>query len=406
MRASQRLRHVLGRQGVDLGQLPCTPWKPLFRRPSTYWVLILIVGFWAMAVAGRILWNGSVFGLDYSLWFPDGTFYAYRAFIWSGYAPDEATAAVNSMYVPLGTEVPPGVPEKPPIYESRILYSALSVPFVSLVGPMGLLVVPSLGLLLGVLVPVLMLLRRRLALAAAVLGGLALASTSAARWSVANLTDGVLLGLFALVIALLPWNGARLGPARVVSLIVLAVAVALTRQAIPIMVLVVLVPWVVQGLLHHRWRTSWLTATLAVAVPSVVVAGLTLPRDAFWLVPISQDSGGLTGSSTSERILRFPIEIVRMTFIELGQLAVLDRALLLLLVLSAAGALLAWRSPIAAAWLGTALGCVFTTAWVGAAGVNFRYSLELIPLAVLAAVVLWKQYSRGAVAPRCHYGKT
>ncbi len=398
MRSSQRLRHYLSRPGVDLGQLPCAPWRDLLRRPSTYWVLILILGFWAMAVAGRILWNGSVYGLDYSLWFPDGTFYAYRAFIWSGYAPDEATAAVNSMYVPLGTEVAPGLPEKPPIYGSRVLYSVLSVPFVSLVGPMGLLVVPSLGLLLGVLVPVLMLLRRRLALAAAVLGGLALASTSAARWSVANLTDGALLGLFALVTALLPWNGARLGPARVVSLIVLAVAVALTRQAIPIMVLVVLVPWVIQGLLHHRWRTSWLTAMVAVTIPSVVVAVLTLPRDAFWLVPISQDAGGLTGSSASERILRFPIEVGRMTFIELGQLAVLDRALLLLLVLSAAGALLAWRSAIAAAWLGTALGCVFTTAWVGAAGVNFRYSLEMIPLAVLVAAGLWASTRRSTSA--------
>jgi hypothetical protein len=387
---------------VDLGQLPCTPWVSLFRRPSTYWVLLLTLGFWGMAVAGRVLWNGSVFGLDYSLWFPDGTFYAYRAFVWSGYSPEDATAALNSMYVPLGTEIAPGLPEKPPIYDSRILYSALSVPFVWALGSMGLLVIPALGLLLGVLLPVLMLLRRNLALAAAVLGALALTSTTAARWSVANLTDGVVLGLFAIVVVLLPWNGVRPSGARVAVLALLAIAVGLTRQALPVMVLVVVVPWITQGLLARRWRTPWLAATLAVAIPSIVVTVVTLPRDAFWLVPISQDAGGLSGITTQDRILQVPLELVRMTFIELGQLGILDRGLLLLLLVSAAGALLAWRSSLASAWLGTALGCIFTTAWVGAAGVNFRYSLAMIPVSILVSAALWARFRADqppAVAP-------
>lgn len=366
----------------NLMKAPVTGWALLFRRPSTYGLLAFVVGLWAVVVASRVLWNGDVYGLDYSLWFPDGTYYAYKAFVWGGIEPLEATRLLNEMYS-AEPAIPPGVPEKPPIYESRILYPLLSAPLALVIGPAGLLVVPALGLLTAVMVPTVMLLRRGLVLSAFVVSGLVLSSTSLARWTIANLTEGLTLGLFALMLPLLPWKGKTLPLWKVVAIGVLAVGISLTRQSLPVVLLLLATPWFVLWVTRRGFRNVWLGPLLAGGISSIAVLVLTGPRDGFWWLPISQDAGGLSGLSGGERLARLPLELVRMTAIEIGQLGVLDRSLLVLLILASVAAAWCYRQPLAWAWAGVAAGAVFTTAWVGAAGVNFRYALPLIPISML-----------------------
>lgn len=374
---------------TDLMSRDLISWRVLFHSPSTWLVLSGLVAIWLGVVAGRILWNGEVFGLYYGLWFPDGTYYSYKAFLWGGYTPQEAANFLTRMYQPGGEPLPAEEPGKPPIYDSRILYPLLSGPLTAMFGIWGLLVIPSLGLLAAALVPAAMLLRRGLALAAFIGSALALSSTSLARWTVANLTEGLILGLIALMLPLLPWNHRKVSMRSALALATLAVAASLTRQVLPVLALLVVVPWLLRALSTRRLANEWFSPAIAVTVPSAVVFVATLPRDTFWLVPISQDAGGLGGLSLTERIVRFPVETLRMTVIEIGQLVILDRGLLLLLLLSLAGVVLLRREPIAHAWLGIVIASVFLTAWVGAGGVNFRYALPLIPLAILATGGLW-----------------
>lgn len=365
------------------------PWQMLFRRISTWVILSALVTIWIGVVVGRILWNGDVYGLYYGIWFPDGTYYAYKAFLWGGFTPAEAANLLTQMYQPAGEPFPAEEPGKPPIYDSRILYPLLSGPLTALFGMWGLLIIPSLGLVASVLVPAVMLLRRNLVLAAFLGPALALSSTSLARWTVANLTEGLVLGLVALMLPLLPWVHQKVTVWRLLVLAGLAISASLTRQVLPVLVLLVAVPWLMRAISMRRVTNEWLGPALAIVAPSVLTFVATLPRDRFWLVPISQDAGGLGGLSLVDRVLRFPLETLRMTIIELGQLVILDRGLLVLLLLSVVSVFLLRTEPIAFAWLGVVVASVFLTAWVGAAGVNFRYALPLVPLASLAIGGLW-----------------
>lgn len=362
---------------------PHLTYRELLRSPRVLVVIVAIVAFWLVAVLGRFLWNGYVYELAYTLWYPDGVNYSYRAFLAGGIEPEVATKWLNDMYPDRSTPIPPGTPPSLEIVNSRVMYVVLSAPFVWLFGVNGLLFAPALGLLAATLIPATMLIRRGYLLWAFVGSALLLSSTTMLRWSVANLTEGVLIGVVAMLLPFLPWTGAKLRPHALVVLSLLSIAVSLTRQSLPILVSLTVFPLFAHWLSHRKVQTAWLQATVAVSLPAIVVFVLTFPREANYLLPIAHDSGGLNGLDPLSRIIDLAVSAVRLTVIEFGQLAILDRALLLLLVLSTASLVRKPLSSLAAAWIGIAVAGTFLTAWVGASGVNFRYSMPLASISIL-----------------------
>jgi hypothetical protein len=364
-------------------------WRTVLTSPVALLVVGFIVVLWLVGVIGRVLWNGYVYDLAYTLWYPDGVNYSYRAFIAAGIEPEIATQWLNEMYPDVEGGIPPGMPPAPESVNSRVMFVLLSAPFVRVFGMYGLLVAPSLGLLVATLTPALMLIRRGLWLSALIGSSLLLASTSMLRWSTANLTEGIMIGLFALMLPLLPWGGRLLRLRSLLALAALAIAISLTRQSFPLLVGLVTPPMLLAIWGRHANRREWVRAAIALVVPSVLIFLFTNPRTFRLFVPAAQDTGAGKEMSISQRILNFPVDFVRMTVVEIGQLAVLDRALLLLLLAAMLVAALRPISELSLAWLGSAAVGFFLTAWVGAGGVNFRYSMQLATLSVLLVSSTW-----------------
>ena len=402
-------------------------------------VVLFLVVFWGLAVASRYLWNGDVYGLDFRVYHPDGACYSQFAFDMVGNGKAGAVEIVNT-YKEIGNPIAFVVSESGDQtldcngrgLDARVLYPALSVPFVSLFGLPGMLVIPALSWLCAILVPAVMLLKRGFFLGALIAGSLAIASGSIARWSVSNTVDPLLMGLIALTLVFLP----VFRPPRksdLIGLAVLAILGALVRQSFPIWIAIAVGPWIAWTLLNRKKRlqdlirmnpwsgplavlsiaalaswyavgaiwgvqnssfvfSSWMsnvTSTIESVTsnsqptsgPSTEV-GAVLPSSLPEVVPPSTVNalGEIWSSSTYAINLGW-----KVIYTEFGQLVVLDRALLILLVIAAIGV---WRNR---RW---APGYMFvsvlsTTLAIGALnstlGINFRFQMSTIPFAVLLA---------------------
>lgn len=370
---------------------PTLSWRQIANSPAAVLVIATLTALWLIATVGRIFWNGYVYEFAYPLWYPDGVNYSYRAFVAAGVEPLTATQWLNEMYSDREVPIPPGTPLSEATVNSRVMFVILGTPFVRAFGTYGLLVAPSLGLLAAALIPAVMLIRRGALLAALLGSGLLLASTSMLRWSVANLTEGILIGLFAAMLPLLPWDGRNMTKVNLLVLALLSIGVSLTRQTLPVLIAVTLMPALLLWLRHRIAPWPWLQSLVAVGVPASIVFVVTFPRDSFFLLPYAYDAGGKDGLGAAGRIVNLFVDLFRLSAIELGQLGVLDRSLLLLIGLATFVVIVRRLDAVAAAWIGVALAGAFLTAWVGAGGVNFRYSMPLASISVLMLAGLTEQ---------------
>ena len=239
-------------------------------------VVVVLVVFWALSVLARLLWNGEVYGLNYGVLHGDGACYALSAFSYAG-DPDKGIREINAAYAEAGVPIvdltDPDVCDNIKL-GARVLYPLLSAPFVKAIGLEGMFVVPAVSWLLAVLIPATMLLRRRFVLGPLIAGSLALASTSVARWSVANITDALLMGLSALMLALLPLGSNRVQTFRIVGIGFLVVLASLTRQSWPIWIGMVTLPWI--GLALRKGGSGW-RATVSRSNPWFVLVLTVVP---------------------------------------------------------------------------------------------------------------------------------
>jgi hypothetical protein len=112
-----------------------------------------------VSVASRVIVNGVSFGFDYSIYQPDGVLYALRTYMFLGEDQLASAKLIESWYfthASSGKHFDPAsiLPQNTPAWglvAPRILYPLLSIPFVALFGMAGLLVIPSLSLLILVL---------------------------------------------------------------------------------------------------------------------------------------------------------------------------------------------------------------------------------------------------------------
>lgn len=243
--------------------------------------------WWFVLAAGLVLAWASTYAHSLLIT-PDTGSYLWHSLYYGGTGQSDALCQAHQFLQQQGTIKPAPCPTAPdPFNESfqrsRLLYPLVSVPFVWLLGPVGILAVPLLASIVAV-VGLTVLLARWVPEPVAVLLSLAAyALPPLVTFTLSGLTEGPVLALEVGVLLLLPLtaadaNAARPGPAdramvvRWVAIGVLVTAIGLTRQATPVIGGIVALGWL-SALIQHRrayggWsaRTGWtgpLLATLA-----------------------------------------------------------------------------------------------------------------------------------------------
>ena len=346
----------------------------------------LLIGLWGIALLGRFWTNGISYGLDYGIYQPDGSHYAYRALVFLGENSSDSAKQVVDWYQNHGIKhnlFPPSflTPENVNtwgIVSPRILYSLLSVPFVGLLGIPGMLVIPALSFLL--LLWVSFILGKRFV---SISFGLTLAfalsiSPTILRWMISNLTDSLLCALFC--IAALILTKLEQGRQNHFALILMVVLTSLTRFCFPI--------WLAAGLIlilnaRRKFGSLVILTSFAAFIPTLIAA------------PPSSLSPGSGDVGLIEKISDIGFSFIRVGFFEIAQLAVLDRGLLAILLVAFILSLVHFRDLASQYFLAITLAVWTIGAINGTIGVNFRYQLPLIPFAIwILSVGLGKFRSR------------
>jgi len=337
-----------------------------------------------LSVVSRLKFNGLILNFDYGIYQPDGSHYAYQTLTFLGVDSNAAANRVVEWYQVYGIKVKsidpslitPSNTEMWRLVSPRILYSILSVPFVYFMGLSGMMVIPVLSYILLVFSiyrlsensnrPVI-----GLALVIAIT-----TSPTVSRWMIANITDSLLTGLFALTVMLIAKGYSR--KTWILSIVILICLTSATRFCLPIWFGISFVYFL------NKMRTQGLVILLT-STFAFLPALLALPSVP--LIPASTDIQEL------KKLLQIPISLIRIGFVEIAQLAVLDRLLLIILVAAVVMSIIYWREMASQFFLS-----VFLSVWlIGAInpvlGVNFRYQLPITGFACWAILSNLKSFT-------------
>ena len=340
----------------------------MIKKQYLYPLLITIV--WAISVVSRLKFNGLAYGFDYGLYQPDGMHYTFRTLTFLGNSDLESARSVSEWYAANGikhSQVNPTdlLPENNRVWgvvSPRILYPLLSVPFVALLGIPGMLAIPALSFLL-LLITIYKLGKKYNQEGFSVILSLLLTtSVTTTRWMISNCTDALLAGIACLAVLVLISEVSD--NKKMVTLSMVAVLGVITRFSLPI--------WVALALVicsYRKFRVGailLLTSTLA-TIPTF----LSQPDDA--VLP------GTSNLSGFDKLFLVPVSFVKIVFVELAQLAALDRILLFFLVSSLAIGVSKFKKLENRYLILVCLAVFGIGAINGVAGVNFRYQLPMIP---------------------------
>jgi len=311
--------------------------------------IVAVTVSWAFAVAGRLARPGYAYGLNYSLFQPDGENYA------------ELTSDLLS-----------GSIEQSTVYSwTRPLYSILSVPFYAALQEPGMLVIPALSYLVVGLA--LNALGKSLGIEVIATGSFVIMTMSVTfnRWMIANLTDALHVALFALMCLALAKNASN----KILWSLLLAGVLARPMQPVWSALLVPFALRLSGSLARSRWLMvmfSMLTFILSFFVMKLLGGFGSSPQGTFaWL-------------------LQFPMNLGIVTVVELGQLAVLDRILLVYFLYSTIVAIRSRKDVWSQCHLLVTGACFVLGGWIGVLGVNFRYQL---PALITGAIVIGRQFT-------------
>lgn len=343
------------------------------------WLLpffIVVTGvIFVVTLLSRLLFHGYIFNFDYHLYQPDGSLYTYMALEWSGLSHLEAATQVIDWYRENGEEGttwapsffdPSSNPASWSLVGTRVLYPLLSTPLVQLFGIPGMLVVPGIAFFIFFLAIASRAWRNNAPLLGLLVLLILSTSLTVSRWYLVNYTDSLLAGLFA-VLVMMRWDKDSYKTIRFLSFITVLIALtSLTRFCLPYWVAISLV-------LFFRREFRVASFILVLSVMGSLPALLARPdTDSI----VAGASGGFVS-----KLLYFPISALKILFIEVAQLAAIDRSLLLILVLAFVLAIKNRKELPAQFYLGVLVAGWFIGALNGVLGVNFRYQLPVIAFA-------------------------
>jgi hypothetical protein len=225
--------------------------------------------------------------------------------------------------------------------QPRVVYPALSTPFVKVWGIPGLAVVPALAMAGLVLLLTVLLARRWGNLAAIATMVLVCVSSQLVFYGVAMLTES-LTALWSALLLALAWRHARNpGFATTAGMVALTVVSGFTRQATLIPAGAFVVAWLV-AVLQRRRPNPWTVPAIAVGATAVVVQLLQM----WWFPSFSQvDQLKLrTGEDTLMGAIGQAPELAwSIIKVDASRLAAADHALLVLLVLALVSMVVFWK---------------------------------------------------------------
>ena len=332
---------------------------------------IAVIFIWAICAISKLMFNGLVLGFDYGIYQPDGKYYTYMALDFLKQNPIQSAQEVVNWYAIHGFKmqvftVEDLIPSTSPVYHlisHRILYPLLSVPFVAMLGIPGMLVIPTLSLLVLMLSIQVLANRAKRPLIGLVLVFFLSVSPTVSRWMILNCTDSLLTAIYALVpfaIAVFEKNKKK----GLFYLGILIVLTSATRFTLPIWIAILGV--LLLRKIHRKELILLSVLSVVAAMPALIAQSSTA------LLP------GETEASLISKVLQLPISFVKVVSIDVLQFGVLDRLLLVILVLAVVQAFRLWRNLSSSIFLIVFLATYFIGAINGTLGVNFRYQLPVL----------------------------
>ena len=337
---------------------------------KTQWGLVLVIAL--VSVVSRLKFNGLILNFDYGIYQPDGSHYAYRTLTFLGVDSNAAAERVVSWYQIHGIKnnvfdanfLTPGNKDAWGLTAPRILYSLLSMPFVFLFGISGMLVVPIFSFILLIFCVYRFSEIYKVPSTGFLLVMVLCTSPTVLRWMIANITDSLLAGLFGIVALILSSNiSNKTWFFAIFSLIVLT---SITRFCTPIWIAIAAVLWIDQK------RAQSLGVILVSSVSSLPTL-LYMPSNA--VLPADSEAQGFL------KLVLLIKSFFEVGFFEIAQLAALDRALLLTIIVAVAVSVRNLSEIASKYFLAVLLAVWFIGAINGTVGVNFRYQLPILVFA-------------------------
>jgi hypothetical protein len=333
-------------------------------------LVIAIIILWLISTAIKIKYNGLIYGLDFGLYHPDGQLYTFRTLTMLGKNELEAGRLVSNWYSENAFKLKYFEPSSLffdvhplwQLYKPRVLYPILSVPFVAFFGIPGMLVIPALSMLIVLVSVILMGFKLKNENLAFVIALLLSFSPVVSRWMYANITDGLLTAITC--IFMVSFLYVKKDSSFLALGILLVILGSLTRVSV------------------LQWLAICIGIYAANQKKNALLLGFT---SVMMFVPsaIGNLETGVLPNEQSSSIFERPVQLlfsmVKVGFFEIGQLVVLDRILLCLLVLAAIASVLNFSRISSKFFL-----LLLTSLWItgavnGTIGVNFRYQLPLLP---------------------------
>jgi len=383
------------------------------------WSLPLVFSFLLLSIVTRLFYNGEVLGLDYNLYYPDGVCYTAHAYEFSGLTPEGAWSKTldeyqkyDAKYSTLSSELRP---DSCVSVQARIIYPLLSAPFISNYGLAGMLVVPVIAVLLGILFIYFALRRLGLSEISIVVGLFALsASSSFLRWNIGNLPESLLflwtsISLFLLVSFTPRDLSHRKAIFYISSLIGLIIISAVTKRSAHFWTILFSVIALILILNKDRMKRPLLLGIPIMLISITWIAdrlagALLGGQNSLWIattatsclkgIQVSVNPGNVTAPLGCENLTQNALKNMwNFALNEIGQLAVLDKPLFLLCGVLIIGVLLRWREvgPIAQICFLVSI-CTFGATMLNATlGLNFRLMTPALPYLIMGAVMVIDQ---------------
>lgn len=338
------------------------------KRNLCIWSLLLF--FWFIALVSKLKYNGLVYGLDFGLYHPDGALYTFRTLMLLGHSQFDSGTLVSQWY---GDHAFKGNfftaqslffenNSNWSIYRSRILYPLLSVPFVAIIGIPGMLVIPALSLLILMMITLVISYRFQNPIIGLVIAITFSFSSSITRWMFSNITDGLLVLIMSIAVLLLLLNNWTLLNTCIILFLVFLTG--LTRFSYLL--------WLAVAMVLYFNKRKLLSIMIA-GVSSIFIVPVLVNNLGYAIMPSSGDV------SIYHKIVKFPTSMVRVGIVEIAQITILDRLLLILLILSIILSL-KFRKELSSKFFLSALFSLWVTGAInGTLGVNFRYQLPILP---------------------------
>jgi hypothetical protein len=338
----------------------------------------------SLAVLARIKFNGLVYGFDYGIYQPDGIDYSFKTLQIIGVDPVKASQEISNWYgnnsFKLRGVTPEGVLQGQINYpQSRFLFPLLSAPFVKLLGLQGMIAIPIISFFaLQISVFFLGVRYKRIEIAT-ILAIVFSISPTILRWMVNDCSDALFIAIISSIPFILNLRNRNF---QRILLTLVTLAATFTRFSLPIFLAIAIVMLI---------KKKYLNAVFLIFLSTILnIPAFKQTTDMF----LPQSDSGLW-----EKTLQLPKSALKVGYIEIAELAVLDRILLITIMLSIYIAILNRRKDSSMYFLAVLLGVWVLGAVNGTLGVNFRYQL---PLLIFSAWVLLENLPRTLVVSDAH----